>query len=98
LKRRVVQARLVKNLIVRGDPGIRKGAVIEVGGEEYVCYAIQRQGEYHGPDRVHLWCTIGSREEREAFQKRQYVPHWLDVETVEADAVTVIERKGNLPA
>jgi hypothetical protein len=84
----------MRNLIVTGDPGIRKGAVIEIGGEELVCFTIQRQGDYHGPDEVQLWCTVGAADERETFRKRQYVPHWLEVETVDADAVTVIQRKG----
>jgi hypothetical protein len=86
----------MKTLIVHGDPGIRKGAVIEYDGEEHVCYSIQRQGDYHGPDRVHLWCTIGTHDEAEAFEKRRYVPHWLDVETIEADALTVVKAKGDL--
>jgi hypothetical protein len=88
----------MQHLIVQGDPGIRKGAVIEVGGEEFVCYAIQRQGDYHGPDRVQLWCTVGGKDELETFQKQQYVSHWLDVETVDASAVTVKQRQGDLPA
>ncbi|MFB6107545.1 MAG: HAH_0734 family protein [Haloplanus sp.] len=84
----------MQQLIVRGDPGIRKGAVIDYGGEEQVCFSIQRQGDYHGPDEVQLWCTIGTEDEREAFEKRQYVPHWLDVDAVDADAVDVVRARG----
>jgi hypothetical protein len=86
----------MQHLIVHGDPGIRKGAVIEYEGEEYVCFAIQRQGDYHGPDQVQLWCTIGTEDEHEAFQKSEYVPHWLDVDDVEADAIGVVKRSGHL--
>ncbi|WP_247731523.1 HAH_0734 family protein [Halovivax limisalsi] len=81
----------MKKVIIRGDPGIRKDAVIEVDGEEYVCFAINRNGEWHGPDRVQLWCTVGSESEREAFERRQYIPHFLSVEHVDAEEVTVLE-------
>ena len=80
-------------LIVRGDPGIRKDAIIEYDGTEQVCFSIQRQGDYHGPDEVQLWCTIGTKSEREAFEKREYVPHWLDVDTIDAEALDVIKAK-----
>ncbi len=79
----------MENLIVRGDPDIRKGAVVEYDGEERVCFAIQRQGEYHGPDEMQLWCTVGTEDEREDFEKRRFVPHWLDTVSVDADALTV---------
>ncbi|WP_049936919.1 HAH_0734 family protein [Haloplanus natans] len=84
----------MQQLIVRGDPGIRKDAVIDYDGEEQVCFSIQRQGDYHGPDEVQLWCTIGTPDEREAFEKRQYVPHWLGVDSVDADALDVIAPRG----
>jgi hypothetical protein len=83
-------------LIVRGDPGIRKGAIIEYDGEEQTCFAIQRQGDYHGPDEVQLWCTIGTEDEREAFEKRQFVPHWLDVDSIDAESLDVVKGKGEL--
>jgi hypothetical protein len=86
----------MKQLIVRGDPGIRKGAVIEYDGEEQICFSIQRQGEWHGPEEIQLWCTIGTEDERETFEKRQYVPHWLDVESIDAEALTVVRGKGDL--
>ena len=85
----------MKKLIIYGDPGIRKGAVVEVDGEEYVCFGINRNGEWHGPDRVQLWCTVGTEDEREAFERRDYVPHFLPVEHVEADDVGVIDAKPN---
>lgn len=84
------------HLIVEGDPGIRTGAVVEHDGEERICFAIQRQGDYHGPDEVQLWCTVGTEDEREAFEKRQFVSHWLDVETIDAEALTVVRRAGDL--
>lgn len=86
----------MKHLIVHGDPGIRKDAIINYDDEEQVCFSIQRQGDYHGPDEVQLWCVIGTEDEREAFDKREYVPHWLDVETVDADALDVVKAKGDM--
>jgi hypothetical protein len=84
----------MQQLIVQGDPGIRKDAVIEYDGKEQICFSIQRQGDYHGPDEVQLWCTIGTEDEREAFEKREYVPHWLDVDTIDAAALDVLKAKG----
>ncbi|WP_318566726.1 HAH_0734 family protein [Salinigranum marinum] len=84
----------MKKLIVRGDPGIRRDAVIEWDGEEQICFSIDRQGDYHGPDEVQLWCTIGTEDERETFEKREYVPHFLDVDSVDAEALTVIQKRG----
>ncbi|WP_129114907.1 HAH_0734 family protein [Halegenticoccus tardaugens] len=86
----------MKCLIVRGDPGIRKGAVIDYDDEEQICFSIQRQGDYHGPEEVQLWCTIGTEDEREAFEKREYVPHWLDVETIDADALDVVKARSKM--
>lgn len=85
----------MKNLIVRGDPGIRKGATIEYDGQQYVCFSIARQGEWHGPEEVQLWCTIGAADERETFERREYIPMRLDTEAVDAEDVTVIEAKGD---
>ncbi|MFC6826446.1 HAH_0734 family protein [Halopelagius fulvigenes] len=84
----------MKKLIIRGDPGIRRNAIIEVDGEEVVCFSIDRQGDWHGPDRVQLWCTVGTEEERETFDRREYVPHFLDVNAVDAEAVDVISKRG----
>ncbi|MFC4358577.1 HAH_0734 family protein [Halobium salinum] len=86
----------MQHLIVRGDPGIRKDAVIEYDDEEQVLFSVQRQGDFHGPDEVQLWCVIGTESERETFEKRQYVSHWLDVEAIDADALTVVKGKGDL--
>jgi len=84
----------MRRLIVRGDPGIRKGAVVEYDGEELVCFQVTRNGDWHGPDDVQLWCVVGAEGEREDFQRRNYVPHFLDVETVDADDLTVRSEKG----
>ncbi|HET7323078.1 MAG TPA: HAH_0734 family protein [Halococcus sp.] len=86
----------MKRLIIRGDPGVRKGGRIEHDDEELVCFGISRQGEWHGPDRVQLWCTVGTEDETEAFERREFIPMHLDVEAVDADDVTVIQRKGEL--
>lgn len=86
----------MQHLIVRGDPGIRKDGVIEYDGEELVCFTVKRQGDWHGPEEVQLWCTIGTEEERETFEKREYVSTWLDVDTIDAEDLTVIEAKGDL--
>jgi hypothetical protein len=86
----------MQHLIVRGDPGIRRDAVIEYDGDRLVCFGISKQGEWHGPDEPQLWCTVGTPDEREAYDKREYVPHWLDVDTVDAEALDVIEASGDL--
>ncbi len=86
----------MRRLIINGDPGIRKDAVIEHDGEERICFSVTRQGAWHGPERVQLWCVIGTEDEREPFEKRQYIPHFLDVDRVDAEAVTVLSEKGDL--
>ena len=86
----------MKRLIIHGDPGIRKGAIIDYDGEEYVCFGISRQGEWHGPDRVQLWCTVGKEDEFEDFERRNYVPMHLEVDAVDAEAVEVIRERGEL--
>lgn len=88
----------MKQLIIRGDPGIRKGAVIELDGEEYVCFGISRQGEWHGPEEVQLWCTIGTSDEREDFERRNFIPMRLDTEAVDAEEVAVIKARGDSAA
>lgn len=86
----------MKRLIINGDPGVRKGGVIDLDGEELVCFGISRQGEWHGPDRPQLWCTVGTEDETEAFERREFIPMHLDVETVDAESVEVRKRKGEL--
>ncbi|WP_302082438.1 HAH_0734 family protein [Salinibaculum rarum] len=83
----------MQKLIIRGDPGIRKGAVIEYDGEEFVCFGINRNGDWHGPDRPQLWCTVGKPDEEEDYETRNYIPNFLDVEAVDAEAITVIQAK-----
>ena len=86
----------MKKLIILGDPGIRKGAVISHGGEELTCFSINRNGEWNGPERVQLWCTVGDASEVDDFEFRNYVPHFLDVELVDADDVEVVRAKGDI--
>ncbi|KAB7513412.1 hypothetical protein DM867_10560 [Halosegnis rubeus] len=86
----------MKRLIIHGDPGIRKGAIIELDGEELYCFSVTRNGDWHGPDEVQLWCTVGAETELEDFERRDFVPMHLDVETVDADAVEVIKAKDAL--
>jgi hypothetical protein len=81
----------MRKFIIRGDPGIRKGAVIEYDGEQYVCFGINRQGDWHGPEQPQLWCTVGSEDEQEAYERREYIPMHLDVEAVDAEAVDVLQ-------
>ena len=86
----------MKQLIIHGDPGIRKGAIIEHDGEELVCFGINRNGEWHGPEKVQLWCTVGDQSEYEDYEKRNFVPHFLDVDRVDAEDVGVVRAKGDL--
>ncbi|WP_135662796.1 HAH_0734 family protein [Halorhabdus rudnickae] len=81
----------MKRLIVHGDPGIRKDTVIEYDGEEYVCFGIARQGDWHGPDRPQLWCTVGGEDEREDFELRNFVPMHLETLSADAEAISVVE-------
>jgi hypothetical protein len=84
----------MKRLIVEGDPGMRKDALIDYDGEELVAFQVTRNGDYHGPDEVQLWCVVGTEDEREVFDKQEYIPHFLEVDRVDAGAVDVI-RKGS---
>lgn len=86
----------MKNLIIDGDPGIRTDAVIEYEDEEYICFSVKRQGDWHGPERVQLWCTIGIEDEREAFEYRDYVPMHLDTVRADSEAITVISASNDL--
>ena len=86
----------MKRLIIHGDPGIRKGAIIEYDGEDVVCFAISRNGEWHGPEEVQLWCTVGTEDEFEDFEKRNFMPHFLDVDRVDAEAIDVVRAKADL--
>jgi len=84
----------MRKLIIRGDPGIRKGAVIEYNGGQYVCFGINRQGDWYGPEQPQLWCTVGSADEEAAYERREYIPMHLDVETIDADEVDVLQASG----
>ena len=86
----------MKQLIIHGDPGIRKGGVIEYDGEELLLFGVARQGDWHGPDRVQLWCTVGTEEEREDFERRNYIPMHLETENADAGEITVVKAKGDL--
>lgn len=86
----------MKRLIINGDPGIRQDAVIDHDGEELVCFQVNRQGDWHGPDRVQMWCVVGDESEREDYDKRNYVPHFLEVERAEAEEIEVLSEKGPL--
>jgi hypothetical protein len=83
----------MQKLIIRGDPGIRKGAVVQYEGEEFVCFGINRQGDWHGPDRPQLWCTVGTPDESDAYERREYIPMHLDVEAVDAEEIEVVRAK-----
>lgn len=86
----------MKRLIVSGDPGIRKEGIIEYEGEEKELFQVTRNGDWHGPAEVQLWCIIGDAEEREDFEKRNFIPHWLDVERVDAEDVEVVKAAGDM--
>ena len=56
---------------------------------------MDRQSDYHGADRPQLWCTVGTEDERETFEKREFVPHFLDVVAVDAEAIDIIQERGS---
>ena len=80
----------MKRLLIHGDPGVRKDDVIRHNDEEYVCFSIRRNGDWHGPHEVQLWCVIGEESERELFDDQRYIPHFLETESAAADAVEVV--------
>lgn len=84
----------MKRLIVHGDAGVRKDGRIAYDGSEYVCFSVSRNGDWHGPDEVQLWCVIGTEDERDRFDRRDYVPHFLDTEHVDAADIEVLQRAG----
>lgn len=86
----------MRHLIVNGDAGFRKNARIEVDGEEYTAFQVNRQGEWHGPEEPQLWCVIGEEDEREDYVQRNFVPHFLDVQRVDAAAVSVLQKGSEL--
>ncbi|WP_435345532.1 HAH_0734 family protein [Haloarchaeobius sp. HRN-SO-5] len=86
----------MKRLIINGDPGIRKDAIVDYEGEEVRCFSVTRNGDWHGPDRVQLWCIVGDEDERDDFDRQNYIPHHLDVDRVDAEDVDVIQGKGKL--
>lgn len=86
----------MKRLIIHGDPGVRRDGIIDYDGEEMVLFSISRNGDWHGPDRPQLWCVIGTEDERMDFEKRNYVPHFLEVESIDADAVDVVRARGTV--
>lgn len=81
----------MKQLIIEGDPGIRKNTVIEYEDEQYVCFGVNRQGDWHGPDNPQLWCTIGSEDERETFELQNYIPLHLETLTADAGDISVVQ-------
>lgn len=86
----------MKRLIIHGDPGIRKGGRIRHDGEEYRLFSVTRNGDWHGPDTVQLWCIAGDDDEVEAYHRREYIPHYLDTELIDAYDVEVLEARGDV--
>lgn len=86
----------MKRLIIQGDPGVRKEGIIEYDGSKKVLFQVTRNGDWHGPDEPQLWCIIGDESEREDYQKQRYIPHFLDVETIDAEAVDIVKRAGDM--
>lgn len=85
----------MKRLIVRGDPGVRKDGEITIDDEDYVCFSVTRNGDWHGPSTPQLWCVIGEPGERDRFDSRDYIPHFLDTVRVDATDVEVRRRGGD---
>lgn len=86
----------MKRLIIHGNPGIRKGGIIRHGGEELQLFSVSKNGEWYGPDEVQLWCVVGDEAERETFERREFIPHFLEVERVDADQIEVIKAAGDM--
>ena len=86
----------MKRLIVHGNADLRKDGIINYDGKEQRAFSVSRNGEWHGPEDVQLWCIIGTEDEREAYVTRDFVPHFLDVESIDAEDLDVVQSKGNL--
>lgn len=84
----------MEQLIIHGDADVRREGIVEVDGEEKHLFQVTRNGDWHGPDRVQLWCTIGSEDEQETFSKQEYIPMHLDTDDIDAEAVTVLRERG----
>lgn len=84
----------MKRLIIHGDPGIRKDGIIDYDGQEMVLFSISRNGDWHGPERPQLWCVIGTENERADFEEQNYIPHFLETESIDAEAVDVVRARG----
>lgn len=80
----------MKRLLIHGDPGISVNDVIAVDDAEYVCFSVTRNGDWHGPKTPQLWCIVGEEDEREIFDGQRYIPHFLETEATDADAVSVV--------
>ncbi len=96
LNGRVCEISVMKRVIINGDPGIRKGGIIQIDDDEFHCFSVTRNGDYHGPSRVQLWCVCGDAGEFEAFETRDFIPHFLETVSVDAEEVSVIREKGDL--
>lgn len=86
----------MQRLIIHGDPGIRKGGIIRYDGKEQRLFSVTRNGDWHGPSEVQLWCIIGSDDETETFEHREFIPHFLQTDRVHAEEIEVIKSKGDL--
>lgn len=86
----------MKRLIIHGDPGIRKDGIIRYDGMEQRLFSVTRNGDWHGPSEVQLWCIIGTDDERETFERREFIPHFLETERTQAGEIEVIKAKGDL--
>lgn len=79
----------MKRLLIHGDPGVGRDDTISYNGEEVICFQVNRNADWHGAERVQLWCIVGTEDERDRYETQRYIPHFLDTEAVEADEVTV---------
>lgn len=86
----------MRRLIINGNPGIRKGGIIRLGGDELQLFSVTKNGEWYGPEEVQLWCVVGTEGEREAFDHREFIPHFLEVDRVDADDIEVVKAAGDL--
>lgn len=80
----------MKRLLIHGDPGLHKDDRILTDDGEYVCFSVTRNGDWHGPHEVQLWCVIGTEDERELYDHQRYIPHFLTTEAVDADGIEIL--------
>jgi hypothetical protein len=80
----------MKRLLINGDVGIKIGSRIEYQGQNFICFSVTRNGDYHGPRRVQISCIVGESEEYSIFINEEYTPHFLETLATECEEIKIV--------